>query len=139
MKRFPPLLKIMENNIQPTQKSNIIQPYEETGITRRNFLRFAGLAGVGMLSGCMALPVEIRRDFKYNDYPETYSVIESETIDKDNLKLTDFIFKKDELGGMRLAQGRWEKLFATGLTNPSIGSSKEHSLGAVYGAPQCDM
>lgn len=135
----------MENNIQiaqmnqTNQKSNIIQPYEETGMTRRNFLRLAGLAGAGVISGC-ALPVAVRKDIKYSDYPEVSSLFEMKPINRDNLELSDFILRKDELVGVRLCHGLEKTFLRKNETNPLMGecTSERGTMWLNQGVPLCE-
>lgn len=128
--------KSSQNMIQP-----IIQPYGEVGMTRRNFMKYVGLAGatagLGAMGGCMALPVTVMKDIpNWNDYPKTSSMFEREPIDQENLKITDFLLKEEELYGLKTSgKGmfleKWEEML------PSMGVSKEYSLLIKQGAPQC--
>jgi hypothetical protein len=132
----------------------VIQPYEG-GMTRRNFLRFAGLAGAtaGLaITGLGCLPVydlsqrsgpfftkpvvdtiptgtigAIRQSPRWEDIPHSYYKIELDEIDKKNLKITDFVLKKDELEGrgIRLARGREKSLVQLEELNPLISKDVE--------------
>jgi hypothetical protein len=112
----------------------------EGGLTRRNFLEYLGLAGASAglaMTGLGCLPVydlsqrsgpfftkpvvdtiptgtigTIRQQPRWDDFPQNYLKIELDEIDKNNLKLTDFILKKDELEGRGIRLSRdWEKVF----------------------------
>ncbi|MFH1062037.1 MAG: hypothetical protein V1747_04030 [Candidatus Omnitrophota bacterium] len=96
-------------------------------------MKYLGLAGTAaMIGGCIPVydlsqrtgpfftkPLEdtrtigtIRQRPRWEDTPYFYYKIELEPIDKNNLKLSDFVFKKDELEGKGLRLSRdWEKVF----------------------------